>query len=102
MKIALLGHGNMGTEIEKLINELGKHQVISINLEHIGDKIDKEAVKKADVVIDFTSPQIVVENIKTVAALGKNMVVGTTVWYKNIDEVEKIVKKSGTGLIYAQ
>src|ERR1035437_859913 len=102
MKIALFGHGNMGREVEKLINESGKHQVISINLEHVGDKIDEKKVKTADVVIDFTSPQIVVENIRKVALLGKNMVVGTTGWYKNLDEVEKIVKKSGVGLIYAQ
>src|ERR1035437_6790531 len=81
MKILLLGHGNMGTEIEKLINESGKHQIV---------------------VIDFTSPQIVVENIKKVAALGVNMVVGTTGWYKNLDEVRKIVTGSGIGLIYAQ
>jgi 4-hydroxy-tetrahydrodipicolinate reductase len=102
MKIALFGHGNMGSEIEKLINESGKHQVISINLEHVGDQIDEEKVKTADVVIDFTSPQIVVENIRKVASLGKNMVVGTTGWYKDLDEVKKIVKKSGIGLIYAQ
>jgi 4-hydroxy-tetrahydrodipicolinate reductase len=102
MKIALLGHGNMGSEIEKLINELGNHQIVAINLEHLGDQIDEEKVKTADVVIDFTSPQIVIENIKRVSALGKNMVVGTTGWYKNLDEVEKIVTESGIGLIYAQ
>jgi 4-hydroxy-tetrahydrodipicolinate reductase len=102
MKIALLGHGNMGTEIENLIKESSKHQIVAINLEHLGDQIVEEEVRKADVVIDFTSPQIVVENIKKVAALGKNMVVGTTGWYKNLDEVEKIVAESGTGLIYAQ
>jgi 4-hydroxy-tetrahydrodipicolinate reductase len=102
MKIILFGHGNMGSEIEKLINESGKHQIIAINLEHIGDKIDEEKVKSADVVIDFTSPEIVLGNIKRVAALGVNMVVGTTGWYQNLDEVEEIVKKSGIGLIYAQ
>src|ERR1035437_2956752 len=89
MKILLLGHGNMGTEIEKLINESGKHQIVAINLGHLGDQIDEEAVRKADVVIDFTSPQIVVENIKKVAALGVNM------------EVGKIVTGSGIGLMYA-
>ena len=102
MKILLLGHGNMGTEIEKLINESDKHQIVAINLGHLGDQIDEEAVRKADLVIDFTSPQIVVENIKKVAALGVNMVVGTTGWYKNLDEVGKIVTGSGIGLIYAQ
>ena len=88
MKIGLFGHGNMGTEIERLINESGKHQIVT--------------VEESDVVIDFTSPEIVLENIKKAASLGKNMVVGTTGWYEHLKEVEKIVEESGAGLIYAQ
>jgi 4-hydroxy-tetrahydrodipicolinate reductase len=102
MKIVLLGHGNMGREVKGLINESRNHQIVAINLQRVGDEIDEVVVKTADVVIDFTSPQIVLENIKRVAAIGTNMVVGTTGWYENLDEVEKIVKKSGIGLIYAQ
>lgn len=88
MKIGLLGHGNMGKEVERLINESGEDQIVP--------------VEQADVVIDFTSPEIVLENIKRVASLGKNMVVGTTGWYDHLDEVEKIVKDAGIGLIYGQ
>ena len=53
-------------------------------------------------VIDFTSPEIILENIKKVAAAGKNMVVGTTGWYEHLDDVAKVIKKSCTGLIYGQ
>lgn len=102
MKIALFGYGNMGKEIERLINESGKHQVVSISFKRVGDYMDEEGVKNADVVIDFTSPEIVVENIRRVATLGKNMVIGTTGWYEHLKEVEKIVEESGIGLIYAQ
>lgn len=88
MKIALLGHGKMGTEVERLINEANAHQIVSL--------------EEADVVIDFTSPEIVLENIKKVASLGKNMVVGTTGWYNSLEEVKGIVEGAGIGLIYAQ
>ena len=88
MKIGLFGHGNMGTEVERLINEPGTHQIVS--------------VEEADVVIDFTSPEIVLENIKRATSLGKNMVVGTTGWYEYLSDVEKIVQEAGIGLIYAQ
>lgn len=87
MNIALIGLGKMGKEVERLIKEGVQHEVVSIS--------------KADVVIDFTSPEVVLENIKKVASLGKNMVVGTTGWYEHMSEVEKIVKERGIGLIYA-
>lgn len=101
MKIALIGFGKMGHEVERLINESDSHQVVSKSLDEKGGKWDKEGIKKADVVIDFTSPEIVLENIKIVASMGKNMVVGTTGWYGQMSKVEKIVKKGGVGLIYA-
>ncbi|MEK7106990.1 MAG: 4-hydroxy-tetrahydrodipicolinate reductase, partial [Patescibacteria group bacterium] len=55
-----------------------------------------------DVVIDFTSPEIVLNNIKTVAYAGKNLVVGTTGWQEHLPEVKKIVLESDIGLIYGQ
>lgn len=101
MKIALVGFGNMGKEIERLIKEDGRHEVVSRSLEEGKGDLDLEGIKKADVVIDFTSPEIVLENIKKVASLGKNIVVGTTGWYEHLDEVKKVVKKSKIGLIYS-
>ncbi|MDP3758804.1 MAG: 4-hydroxy-tetrahydrodipicolinate reductase, partial [Candidatus Daviesbacteria bacterium] len=102
MKIALIGFGNMGKEISNLINELGTHQVVSVSYKTTSDSLDKEGIVKADVVIDFTSPEIVANTIKEVAGMGKNMVVGTTGWYDQLDQVREMVEKSKTGLIYAQ
>ncbi len=101
MKIALVGFGNMGKEVERLINESGTHQVVSKSLEQKNGQWDIKGIKESDVVIDFTSPEVVLENIKKVASLGKNMVVGTTGWYGQMSKVEKIVKKAKIGLIYA-
>lgn len=102
MKIALVGFGNMGKEIEKLVNELSDHQIVSKSLQEKGGSWDEKGIKESDVVIDFTSPEVVLENIKKVASLGKNMVVGTTGWYDHMEEVKRAVKTGGIGLIYAQ
>lgn len=102
MKIALIGFGNMGKEVERLINESGDHQVVSKSLQRINGEWDEQGIQQSDVVIDFTSAEVVLENIKKVASLGKNMVIGTTGWYDQMDQVKKVVKKAGIGLIYAQ
>ncbi|MCR4305863.1 MAG: 4-hydroxy-tetrahydrodipicolinate reductase [Candidatus Daviesbacteria bacterium] len=102
MNIALVGYGKMGQETENLINESKTHKVVSISYQGSQKSLDKEGITKADVVIDFTSPEIVIENIKEIAGMGKNMVVGTTGWYEKLDKVEEIIKKSKTGFIYGQ
>lgn len=100
MQIALIGYGNMGREIEEVVKLQGKHQISSISSESKG--WDEEGIKNADVVIDFSSPDVIMENIKKVLGLGKNLVVGTSGWYDKISEVEAIVAETGTGLIYGQ
>lgn len=100
MRIALIGYGKMGHELENLIKESGTHEVVSISHRQSGDNLDTEGIAKAEVVIDFTSPEIVIDTIKEVLSLGKNMVVGTTGWYDDLSRVEALVKKYKTGLIY--
>lgn len=102
MKIALLGYGNMGKIIDSQVKEEGKHEVVSISFKENDPFLDKEGILKADVVVDFTSPEIVLKNIEEVSKLGKNMVIGTTGWYDKILKVEKIVRRSNIGLIYGQ
>lgn len=100
MKIALIGLGKMGHEVESLIRESGTHQVVSISYESRTGSLDKAGIKKADVAIDFTSPETVVDTIQEVLSLGTNMVVGTTGWYDDLLKVKALVKKYKKGLIY--
>lgn len=99
MKIALIGYGNMGQEIEKLLED-SRHSIVSISYKKQTDELDTKGITGADVAIDFTAPSILLGNIKTIAGLGVNMVVGTTGWYEKLPEVEKIVKVKKVGLIY--
>lgn len=100
MKIALIGYGNMGKEIEGLVKSIGKHEISSISSASKG--WNETGIKSADVVIDFSSPEVILDNIQKVLGLGKNMVVGTSGWYESVDKVDSWVKETGAGLIYGQ
>ena len=103
MRIAIIGYGNMGREIERISKSKGIEVVSRID-KHQKDadfaEINKQSLKNADVCIDFTAPDAVLGNIKKVAELKKNIVVGTTGWLANIDQAEKNVKTNGIGMVY--
>ena len=60
----------------------------------------EECLAAVDVVIDFTSPQAVFDNIKACVRAGKNMVVGTTGWYDEMSVVRELVAKNQCGFLY--
>lgn len=62
---------------------------------------DLETLSLADVCIEFTEPNAVLENIKKLVQMKKNIVVGTTGWYQNLDEVQSYVDQHQTGLVYS-
>ena len=101
MKLLILGQGKTGSLVAEIAHERG-HQVRTIaskdNPE--GRGITSELVKDVDAVVDFTTPQAVLENISACARLGANMVIGTTGWYSEIPYVRKLVDENKTGLVY--
>lgn len=99
MKIALIGYGKMGREVENVLS-LGKHTIISISFRNERGTLDREGIKKADVAIDFTSAEIVATTIQEVLSLGTNMVVGTTGWYAQLPKVRQMATRYKRGLIY--
>ena len=97
MKIALIGYGKMGREIERQALESGDTIVGTFDVDSLPTA---DALAQAQVCIDFSTPDSVVHNIKLAADAGVDMVVGTTGWYEHLDEVRKWFDSSG--LIYAQ
>ena len=102
MKIALIGYGKMGQEVEQVVLDGKKHEIVSINYKKMSDSLDISGIKKADVAIDFTSAEIIEETIKKVTAIKVPLVIGTTGWYDRLSDVKKIVEKNKSGLIYGQ
>jgi 4-hydroxy-tetrahydrodipicolinate reductase len=52
------------------------------------------------VVIDFTTPEAVVSNMRAVLATGGKMVVGTTGWYDKLDKARELVERKHAALLY--
>ncbi len=102
MKLALLGSGRMGREVERLAHVAGHEIVASLDSQtNPGGDALRDAIADADVVVDFTRPEATLRNIEDIARAGMPMVVGTTGWYDEIDKVREIVRAQGTGLVWA-
>src|SRR3989338_2422658 len=98
IKIALLGFGKMGKEIDALCRSSEDFEVVSTSFKNKNDGLDIKGIAKADIAIDFTSRDVVLKNIEEVAKLGVNLVVGTTGWYDETDKAKALVKKYKIGL----
>ena len=96
MKIALLGYGKMGKIIEKLAIEKG-HTIIS----KINRDSSKEELLKADIAIEFSTPEAAVSNIKFCLENGIPIVSGTTGWLAHYDEMIKLCENRNGSFIYA-
>ncbi|MEA3478108.1 MAG: 4-hydroxy-tetrahydrodipicolinate reductase [Bacteroidota bacterium] len=100
MKIAILGYGKMGREIEKLALE-HKHQLIlKIDSEEDWEKMGPQ-LKDADVAIEFSMPGTVISNIKKCFAAGIPVVVGTTGWHEQESEITALCNNSGQSMFFA-
>lgn len=99
MKIALLGYGKMGQIIERFALERGHEVVLKIGLENLEDyTLDK--LEQADVAIDFSAPNIAVDNIYKCFEARVPVVVGTTGWYGELQKVKNDCEQSNNTLLY--
>jgi 4-hydroxy-tetrahydrodipicolinate reductase len=100
MKIALLGYGKMGQEIERLV-EKRNHEIVLI-LDSIEDwDKDGQRLHEADVAIEFSMPQFVVENILHCFRAGIPVVVGTTGWLEHLEEIKQKCTEQDQSLFFA-
>ena len=88
MKIAIIGYGKMGHEVEKAALAKGHTVVVTIdNPQEWEARIDQ--LKQADVAIEFSQPDQVVGNINRCFDLHIPIVVGTTAWQDHFEEIKK-------------
>lgn len=99
MKIALLGYGKMGKEIEDIALER-KHTVdLIIDANNMVD-LTAENLKRVDVAIEFSTPASALKNIYKCFEANVPVVVGTTGWLDKIEEVKKICKEKNQTLFH--
>ena len=100
MKIALVGYGKMGKEIETIAIEKGHEIVLKISIDNTED-LTTVNLQLADVAIEFSGPESAVENIKKCIDAGVPVISGSTGWLSQWKEVEEYCTSSFGTLIYA-
>ncbi len=100
MRIAILGYGKMGRIIEQFATERGHEIVLKVNVDNTED-LTLVNLKKADVAIDFSTPDAALSNIELCFDAGVPVVVGTTGWYGHLQTVKNKCVEGNNTLLYA-
>ncbi|HET7292174.1 MAG TPA: dihydrodipicolinate reductase C-terminal domain-containing protein [Vicinamibacteria bacterium] len=93
MRVAVVGYGRMGREVEAVLRERGH----DVELVGRGDRFPDGCA----VGVDFTRTESVVSNVEAALRAGARYVVGTTGWSDRLAEVQRLVEAAGGGLVHS-
>ncbi len=98
MKIAIVGYGKMGKEIEQVAISRG-HEIVA----KISEAITEQTfgLDGADVAIEFSRPDAAANNILELSKRRIPTVCGTTGWYNRLDEVKSSIHEHESALLYS-
>jgi 4-hydroxy-tetrahydrodipicolinate reductase len=102
MKIALIGHGSMGSLLERLAARSG-HSITSVMTGDAALLSASEcagALFGADVAIDFTVSTAVRRNVEACVLAGVPLVEGTTGWNDQREEIGRIVADAKGSMVF--
>jgi len=101
--LAIVGYGKMGKLVEQLAPEYGFS--VGLKLDEFNNTnfegLTAGNFRGVDAAVDFSIPAAVARNAGGIAALGVNLVVGTTGWLEHMDAVRAAVEKHGTALVWS-
>ncbi len=100
IQIAIIGYGKMGREIEKHARAQNLTVTAIVDTPEDWEK-HAHQIQSADVAIEFTAPEVVVENLKKLFEMGVPVVTGTTGWNQHYELVKSHCEKCNGGLFYA-
>ena len=90
----------MGKIIEKIAIDR-KHEIV-LKIDHDNlHELTAENLKRADVAIEFTMPGSVLGNIAKCFEAGTPVVVGTTGWYDELENIKQQCEENNNTLLYA-
>lgn len=102
MKLALLGYGRMGHEVERVAHTRGHEITVRLDIdtnEH-GAGITAESFAGIDAAIDFSQSLAVLDNVDRATRIGVPMVIGTSGWGEHLDEVCRMVEQRHAAVVY--
>ena len=102
MKLALIGYGAMGQLVGKLAAEQGHEIAQTIDIDNANRDVEHlaNALRGCDVAIDFSVADTVLKNAGACARAGVPIVVGTTGWQSQVDDVRRLVSEHDGAVIY--
>src|ERR1700712_4475941 len=101
MRVLVLGVGKTGKLVASVAAEHG-HSVHVLDAKENKDAsaLTPPFVTGFDAVIDFTTPEAVLANMRACLANGAKMVVGTTGWYASLPDMKQLAERRGASLLY--
>ncbi|MCX6140629.1 MAG: 4-hydroxy-tetrahydrodipicolinate reductase [Candidatus Kapabacteria bacterium] len=96
-RIAIVGYGAMGHEIERLAPSVGC-EVTRIYDEYRPLTVD--GPNEFDVAIDFSLPEAVRENVRILCAMNRSVVIGTTGWHDQLSDIKGMVEATQIGCVW--
>ncbi|MEN3027413.1 MAG: 4-hydroxy-tetrahydrodipicolinate reductase [Chlorobiota bacterium] len=96
--LLLVGYGRMGREVEALAQEW---QFPIVGIASRSRPLEESMLQQAKVVVDFSVPEAVLPTAQRVLAAGKRMVIGTTGWAEQRQELAALVEGTGGGVVYS-
>ncbi len=103
MRVAIIGYGGMGKEVEKVLAQRGHTVAARVDPTQPGadsPALTAEISARADMAIEFSVPEAVLSNARTYVSLGLSAVSGTTGWYAKLDELKGILSGGRIGYLY--
>ncbi|HPT25854.1 MAG TPA: dihydrodipicolinate reductase C-terminal domain-containing protein [Bryobacteraceae bacterium] len=102
-KLALVGYGKMGHVLESLAPEAGFEVVLRLDVDNNahGEAFTAGNFAGIDVAIEFTAPDVAVDNLLALARLSVPTVCGTTGWFERTGEVAAAYNETGAPLVYS-
>ena len=101
MKILLIGHGKMGRLLEQLAPEHGCDVAGIAEVDRPVTAVLDALPDGADVAIDFSQPDAVLDNLQALAARRVSVVIGTTGWQAQETDMRAIAGRAGIGVLAA-
>ena len=101
MRILILGHGKTGKLVAEVAHERGHGvHVLDAKENPSAAALTHPFVAGFDVIIDFTTPDAVLQNMRACLAIGAKMVIGTTGWYDKLPDMRGLAERKQAGLLY--
>jgi 4-hydroxy-tetrahydrodipicolinate reductase len=100
MKIALIGYGRMGHEIEEMAVKRGHTVKLIIDIDNRHDFVEGK-FGEIDAVIEFSVPESALSNISKCLMMKKPVVSGTTGWLNDYSKAVELCSKNASSFIHS-